>query len=249
MQIFIEENRAEMSRKAAIMLSEEILKKPRIVLCLPTGSTPIDCFKELIKIYSNQILDFSEATFFNMDEYIGLSKNNTNSNYYFLNKQLIENININKRNTFSPDALNKDREQACVDYANLIMEKGGIDLILLGIGRDGHIAFNMPAEELQLKIHIEQLSHETIADNARFFSKSEDVPTQAITLGIGDILSCKKIILIAEGPAKTEVIGKFLNNKSVTTKIPASFLWLHKDVTIILEKQAAANFKNNKKNL
>ena len=243
MKMYIENNRENMGIKAADIIKEAIIKKPDIVLSLPTGSTPIVCLEQLVKLHKQQGLDFSRAYCFNMDEYIALEKKNPNSNYYYLNEYLYQHVNIDKGNTFCPDVLKEDKQEICDDYSKVIMENGGIDLILLGIGSDGHIAFNMPAEELQLHVHVERLSEKTIKDNSRFFDNVLDVPTQAITFGIKDILSSRKIVLIADGKAKSKVIGEFLNFESITTKIPASFLWLHNDVTIILDEQAASSLQ------
>src|SRR5680860_53081 len=208
-KILIENNYEEMCTKTASLIAEEIIKNPKIVLSLPTGSTPVECYDRLVQFHKEQGLDFSEVCCFGMDEYISLAQDNPQSYYYFLNRHLYRHVNIDKRNTFSPNVLAGNRQQACDEYTDMIKERGGIDLILLGIGRDGHIAFNMPSDEIQAYTHVELLSEETISDNARFFEKLEDVPTQAMTLGINNIISSKKVILIASGQEKAEVIGEF----------------------------------------
>ena len=141
---------------------------------------------------------------------------------------------------YVPDAAAEDLKKACEEYTDKIIEKGYFDLILLGIGRDGHIAFNMPGDKSRVFAYVEQLSEKTIKDNSRFFGPDEEVPDRAITLGMNIILNSKKIILIADGEGKSEAVGRFLNNREITPKLPASFLWIHPDVTVILDEKAAA---------
>ena len=243
MKVIIEKDYTAMSNKAAEITAEVIKNNPHAVLSLPTGSTPIGCLEKMADMHKTENLNFENVSIFNMDEYVALKKDDPQGYYYFLNHYLYKHVNINLENTYCPDIENPDLEKACKEYTDLIEKKGGFDLILLGIGRDGHIAFNMPGDRLQAYTHIEQLSNETIEDNSRFFENKEDTPTRAVTLGINPILASKKILLIVNGKNKGEAVKKFLENKEITTALPVSFLWLHNDVTVILDEEAAACLK------
>lgn len=243
MKLIIEKTSKEMGCSAAKMIAREMEKKLALNLCLATGATPIGCLQELVRLHKEEGLDFSKTTSFNMDEYVGLGKTHPQSYYYYLNQHLYQQVNIDRNNTFSPEVLAEASVAAANDYTKLIYEKGGIDLILLGIGRDGHISFNMPKEALHPYTHVEQLSEATVSDNLRFFEKRKEVPTEAITIGLKVILDSRKVILIADGEGKSKIIREFLNDDRITTKLPASFLRLHDDVTIILDEKAAGQIK------
>ncbi|NLN14665.1 MAG: glucosamine-6-phosphate deaminase [Tissierellia bacterium] len=238
MKLFIEKDYDALSKRAASILIEEISKKEDIILGLATGSTPIGTYKELIRAHKEDGLDFSKVKTFNLDEYIGLDGSHPNSYRYFMDEHLFNHINIDKSNTHVPDGKAEDLEAYCKEYDRLIEESGGIDVQILGIGSNGHIAFNEPAEELSLGTTVVRLKESTIRDNARFFNSIEEVPKTAISMGIGSIMKARKIILLASGKNKAEIMAKLLKNDVVTTQIPASLLKLHHDVTIIVDEDA-----------
>lgn len=238
MKVLVEKDYDSMSRRAAEIFIEEIRKKPDIILGLATGSTPIGTYKELINEYNKGNLDFSKVKSFNLDEYIGLDGSHPNSYRYFMDDNLFNHINIDKNNTFVPSGIAEDLENHCKEYDKMIDEAGGIDIQVLGIGENGHIAFNEPDEKLSNGTFVVNLTEETIMANSRFFDNNEEVPKKAISMGIGSILKAKKIVLLASGRKKANVIKELLGNDFITTKLPASFLLLHPDVTIIVDEEA-----------
>lgn len=238
MNLIVVENYEELSKAAAKEFYNVIKEKPNAILGLATGGSPVGMYKELISMYEKKELDFSKITTVNLDEYIGLNPEHSQSYRHFMNENLFNNININIENTFVPNGLAKDLENECKEYDKKIMELGGIDIQLLGVGNNGHIAFNEPDDELSSGTHIISLTENTIEANARFFDKIEDVPRKAITMGVGGIMKSKKIILIASGEGKAEAI-KGLFSGRITTKNPASMLQMHRDVTVIVDKSAA----------
>lgn len=225
----------EMSAIAAGIIGGQVLLKPNCVLGLATGSSPIGAYKDLVKSYEDGILDFSEVRTVNLDEYCGLDDTNPNSYRYFMNDNLFDHVNIDKANTHVPNGHAGDLEEEAVRYESFIQSLGGIDLQLLGIGHNGHIGFNEPTDNFPATVHIVQLTESTINANSRLFERREDVPTQAITMGIGTIMKAKKILLIA-GPDKAEIVEKACFGK-VTPEVPASVLQLHPDVTVILSAE------------
>ena len=225
----------EMSAIAAGIIGGQVLLKPNCVLGLATGSSPIGTYKDLVKSYENGILDFSEVRTVNLDEYCGLDDTNPNSYRYFMNDNLFDHVNIDKANTHVPNGHADDLEEEAVRYESFIQSLGGIDLQLLGIGHNGHIGFNEPTDNSPATVHTVQLTESTINANSRLFERREDVPTQAITMGIGTIMKAKKILLIA-GPDKAEIVEKACFGK-VTPEVPASVLQLHPDVTVILSAE------------
>ena len=225
----------DMSRKAANIISAQVIMKPHAVLGLATGSTPVGAYKQLVEWYNKGDLDFANVTSVNLDEYKGLSPENDQSYRYFMNTNLFNHVNINKERTFVPNGLEPDSEKACAAYNEIIRSVGGIDLQLLGIGHNGHIGFNEPTDNFPATVHTVQLTESTINANSRLFERREDVPTQAITMGIGTIMKAKKILLIA-GPDKAEIVEKACFGK-VTPEVPASVLQLHPDVTVILSAE------------
>ena len=238
MKLIVEKNYDGISKRAAEIILEEIKRNREAILGLATGSTPIGTYRELIKAYDEKKVDFSKIVSFNLDEYIGLSPEDTNSYRYFMDDNLFKHINIKKENTYVPDGMAKDLGEYCKAYDRLIEEKGGIDIQILGIGSNGHIAFNEPNESLALGTNVVDLKESTIKDNARFFDSIEAVPKKAITMGIGSIFKAKKIILLASGESKREIMNQLLNNSEITTKLPASILLLHRDVTVIVDEKA-----------
>lgn len=238
MKVIVEKNYDEMSKKASEIIALEIKNNPHAILGLATGSTPMGTYKELIRMHKEENLDFSKIKTFNLDEYVGLDGDHPNSYRYFMDEELFNHVNIAKENTNVPDGKTKDLLSFCKDYDKRIEEAGGVDLQLLGIGSNGHIAFNEPADELSANTSIAKLTEETIKANARFFNSADEVPKEAISMGIGSILKAKKILLLASGKSKAEAIKKLLNSDKVSTRLPASFLHLHSDVTIIVDEDA-----------
>lgn len=238
MKLIVEKDYDAMSKKAADILVREINGNPNITLGLATGSTPVGTYKEIVERYKAEEVDFSNVKSFNLDEYVGLEGTHPNSYRYFMNENLFDHINIDKENTYVPDGKAKNLNSYTKEYDKRIEEMGGIDIQILGIGTNGHIAFNEPARELSVGTSVVHLTENTIMDNARFFKSLEEVPKTAITMGIGSILKAKKILLLASGENKKEIIKKLLENDTLTTQLPASFLALHPDVTIIVDEAA-----------
>ena len=227
----------DMSRKAANIISAQIIMKPNCVLGLATGSTPIGAYEQLVAWYEKGDLDFSQVKSVNLDEYKGLSGDHDQSYRYFMNHNLFNHVNINKENTNVPNGLTEDGDAECARYDAVIDEVGGIDLQLLGIGGNGHIGFNEPAAIFEKGTHLVTLTEETRQANARFFASIDDVPTHAYTMGVGNIMSAKKILLLAGGEAKAQALYASLFGP-VDPQVPASILQLHADVTIIADEAA-----------
>ena len=238
MKLIVVNNYEELSKVAAKEFSKIIKEKENAVLGLATGGTPVGMYKELIKMYEKKELNFSKITTVNLDEYIGLNPEHNQSYRYFMNNNLFNHINIDKSNTFIPNGLAEDLEAQCKEYDQKIAELGGIDIQLLGVGNNGHIAFNEPNSELSSGTHIISLTDNTIEANARFFDNIDDVPRKAITMGVGGIMKAKKIILIASGESKAEAIKGIFSGK-ITTANPATMLQMHRDVTVIVDEAAA----------
>lgn len=238
MKLIVAKDYAELSQRAAEILKEEIIKNPNIVLGLATGSTPVGTYKELIRFHKENGLDFSGVKTFNLDEYVGLDGKHPSSYRYFMDKELFSQINIKMENTNVPDGKTKNLEEYCKGYDRTIEDAGGIDIQILGIGTNGHIAFNEPAEELSVGTFVANLRETTIKDNSRFFNSIEEVPKSAISMGIGSIFKAKKIILLANGRNKGEAVKRLLEKNVVSTNIPVSFLLLHPDFTIIVDEEA-----------
>ena len=224
----------EMSNRAAGILAAQIILKPNSVLGLATGSTPIGTYDKLARYYENGDLDCSQVQTVNLDEYVGLSRENDQSYYYYMNKHFFKRVNIDKNNTHMPNGMSLDKEKECVNYEELIDSLGGIDVQLLGIGHNGHIGFNEPAANFPKATHCVDLAESTIEANKRFFASASDVPRQAYTMGIGTIMKAKKILLIASGEDKAGILSKALFGE-ITPEVPASILQLHGDVTIITD--------------
>lgn len=238
MKIIVTESYKEMSRVAAELFEEEILKNPKVVLGLATGSTPIGTYGELVRKHREEKLDFSQVTTFNLDEYVGLDDENPNSYRFFMEKHLFDKVNINKMNCHVPDGKTDNPDEYGKKYDNMIEAAGGIRIQLLGIGSNGHIAFNEPGDYLPVGTGLVNLTRQTIEDNARFFQSIDHVPTQAISMGMGSIMKAEKIVILANGKGKAEIIKKFVEDARVSTRIPVSFLLLHPDVTLVCDKEA-----------
>lgn len=225
----------EMSRKAANIISAQVIIKPDCVLGLATGETPIGTYKQLIEWYKKGDIDFSQVKTVNLDEYVGLEPSHEQSYRYFMNTNFFNHINIDKANTNVPNGIVTDAEAEGKRYDKLIENLGGIDLQLLGIGSDGHIGFNEPDDFFTDGTHAVDLLPSTIKANSRFFESEEQVPKKAITMGMKAIMQAKKILLIANGKSKEEIVNKaFFGN--ITPQIPASILQLHPDLTVIFSE-------------
>lgn len=229
----------EMSKKAASILSAQIISKPDSVLGLATGSTPEGTYEFLVKWYKEGILDFSQVQTMNLDEYRGIARDNDQSYYHFMKAHLFDHVNIEEENTHIPNGEAEDAKAVCREYEELIRSAGGVDLQLLGIGRNGHIGFNEPSDAFTEGCHCMTLAESTIEANKRFFEKAGDVPKQAYTMGIGTIMSAKKILLLVSGEDKAEALRQALEGP-VTPKLPASILKFHPDVTIIADESACS---------
>ncbi len=238
MKLMIMKNYDEISKVSAEIVAQLIKENPKAILGLATGSTPVGTYKELIRMYRDEGLDFSEIKSFNLDEYVGLEGTHPSSYRYFMDNELFNHINIKKENTHVPDGKAKDLEQYCKEYDDSVDAAGGIDLQILGIGSNGHIAFVEPEEELSLGTFVAKLTESTINDNKRFFDSIDQVPRTAISMGIGTIMKAKKIILLANGKGKADAITRIVKDRKVTTSVPGSLLLLHPDVTFIVDEEA-----------
>jgi glucosamine-6-phosphate deaminase len=222
----------ELSKKAANIIAAQVVTKPDSVLGLATGSSPLGTYKKLAEYCSNGDVDFSNVTSVNLDEYVGLEGSNDQSYRYFMNENLFKHINIDINKTYVPSGCADDLVKEGERYDNLIAELGGIDLQLLGIGLDGHIGFNEPDEVFIKETHPVKLDESTIEANARFFASKDDVPTEAITMGMQAIMQAKKVLLIANGKNKKEILEKAFFGP-ITPYVPASILQLHPNLTVI----------------
>lgn len=237
MEFHVFESAEKACRAAGIVLASRILEKPDCVLGLATGSTPIPAYETLVELYQNGLIDFSRVRSFNLDEYIGIDYENPLSYHAFMKENLFSKVNIKMENVHLPDG-NMDG----ADYDAEIRREGGIDIQLLGIGRNGHIGFNEPGTDFTYGTHIVSLTEDTIEANARFFESPQDVPREAISMGIGSIMEAKRVILIATGAAKAEAVYKTVCGP-VTPMVPASILQLHPCCMIFADAAAAALMK------
>lgn len=230
MRIYREETYEKMSRRAANVIAAQLITKPDSVLGLATGSSPLGIYENLINAYKAGDLDFSQVKSINLDEYVGLSPEHDQSYRYFMDKNLFDQVNIDKNNTYVPDGLTNDHVTFCKGYDKLVEQLGGIDLQLLGIGFNGHIGFNEPGDSFDMDTHCVDLTPSTMEANSRFFPNG-GMPTQALTMGLKSIFSAKTILLIA-GPEKYDIVKKALTGP-VTPQVPASILQLHPNVVVV----------------
>ena len=237
MRVIVCDTYEELSATGAKLIESQIMLKPDSILGLATGSTPIGLYNKLVELNKSGEVDFSKVITFNLDEYYPIKRSNNQSYHYFMNEHLFNHININKNNTYIPNGETKNPEEECENYEKLIEEAGGIDLQLLGIGQNGHIGFNEPDDNLNTSTHITNLTESTIKANSRFFNNISEVPTKALTMGISTILKSKKIILLASGINKHEVVKELLT-EDINTNIPATLLKVHRDVVLICDKEA-----------
>ena len=239
MQIISCVDYADMSRKAARIIAAQVQLKPHSALGLATGSTPIGTYKELIRFHRDKELDFSKVITVNLDEYYGLSPEHEQSYRYFMQHNFFDHINISPENTHVPDGLTRDVAKTCAEYDSIVASLGGTDIQLLGIGDNGHIAFNEPHTYFFAQTHLVDLNEETIKANARFFESEVEVPRQAITMGMRSILSAKRILLLASGSKKAEAIAQMINGP-IDPQLPASILQVHPNVMVIADEEALA---------
>jgi glucosamine-6-phosphate deaminase len=237
-RVIIEPDAEAAGRRAAKFVAELVRKKPHCVLGLATGSTPLTTYHELIRLHKDEGLDFSQVTTFNLDEYVGLSSIHPQSYRQFMQINLLEHINIDPNRTNIPDGRALDFEAHCRQYEQRIKDAGGIDLQILGVGSDGHIAFNEPGSSLGSRTRLKTLATETIRDNARFFGGEDKVPRLAVTMGVGTILESKRCILLAFGPHKAAAVRDSVEGP-VTAQVTASALQLHREVIGIFDEAAA----------
>lgn len=242
MRILVCKNYDEMSKKAAQMILSQVTLKPNSVLGLATGSTPVGMYKQLVKMYNDKQIDFSEISTFNLDEYYNLPKESNQSYDYFMKENLFNYINIPKENINIPNGMAKDVEAECERYDKSIKDCGGVDIQVLGIGHNAHIGFNEPTINFERGTHLVDLKQSTIEANARFFDKEENVPKKAITMGTGSIFKARKIMLLACGESKAQAIYNTVYGK-VVPEVPASILQFHNDIVLILDEEAASKLK------
>lgn len=242
MKIHIVKDYKEMSRKAANIISAQVILKPKCVLGLATGSTPLGIYEQLIEWYKKGDLDFSEVRTVNLDEYKGLSCSDEQSYFYYMKKNFFDHINISPEHTYLPNGMEPDSDKACKDYIQTLTKVGGVDLQLLGLGHNGHIGFNEPDHDFEKDVHCVNLSESTIMANSRFFGRPEEVPTQAYTMGIKTIMQARKVLVAVSGADKAEILKEAFFGP-VTPHVPASILQIHNDVIVVADEAAASKVK------
>jgi len=244
MLLIIKENYEEMSKEGAKMIATLVRAKPNCVLGFATGSTPLGTYKELIRLHRNEGLDFSKVTTFNLDEYVGLPPSHDQSYHYFMWENLFKHINVNPTNVHIPMGMAEDIDGFCNWYEKRIKECGGIDLQILGIGANGHIAFNEPGSSLGSRTRIKTLSEKTRRDNARFFENQDEVPKYALTMGVGTIMEARKLLLMANGEVKANAIQATAEGP-IMAKFPATIVQLHQYATVLVDQAAASKLEGS----
>ncbi len=239
MRILIVENYPQLSAKAASIVASQVILKNNSVLGLPTGSTPEGMYSELVQLQKEGKVDFSDVVTFNLDEYLGLSPDHHQSYHYYMHQHFFNHVPVAPHNIHIPPGQKESTTEHCREYDQKIAAAGGIDLQFLGIGVNGHIGFNEPGPSLKTGTHIVELTEETVEANSRFFESKDHVPRQAITMGMGSILGARRIMLLASGTNKAPAIREALSG-DITTNLPASFLQLHSDVILVLDRKAAS---------
>lgn len=235
--IYKTKNYEELSRKTADIISAQLILKPHSVLGLATGSSPIGTYKELVRRCSEGTIDFSKVSTVNLDEYRGISGDNDQSYRYFMNTNLFDHVNIDKTKTNVPNGMAADPDAECARYDSVVSSMNGVDIQLLGIGHDGHIGFNEPCETFPKGTHVVKLTETTIKANSRLFASVDDVPREALTMGIGTIMAAKCLVLIASGKDKAEIVKKAFFGE-VTPLVPASILQFHKNAILVADEDA-----------
>jgi len=244
MEVIIQPDKQTASAVAARIIANLLKKKTNAVLGLATGSTPLMLYRELVRMHAEDQLDFSRITTFNLDEYVGLPPDHSQSYRHFMDENLFNDVNISKDKIYIPDGMSNDIEGHCEEYERAIENAGGIDLQVLGIGSDGHIAFNEPSSSLASRTRIKTITEETRRDNARFFDNEDDVPRHVITMGVGTITDSRACILMAFGAGKAKAVAAAVEGP-ITSMIPASILQLHQEVKVIMDIEAASMLKRS----
>jgi glucosamine-6-phosphate deaminase len=240
MLVILKRDNEDISRQAAQLVASAVRKKPALILGLATGGTMIGVYKHLVQLHKTGSLDFSRVITFNLDEYLGLPASHPQSFHHFMQEHFFSHINVDPRNIHIPDGtIRGNYDRYCASYEQSIRKAGGIDLQILGIGRNGHVGFNEPTSSLASRTRLKVLSQETIDDNAKSFAPGEESPRCAITMGIGSILEARKILLLATGASKAAAVAKSIEGP-VTSAVSASALQLHPDVTFIIDDPAAS---------
>ena len=242
MEVIIRPSYKEMSHAAALEVAAVLNRKPNAVLGMATGSTPLGLYQELVRMHKEDGLDFSQVTTFNLDEYVGLPVTHPQSYHYFMQENFFKHVNIPKQNIYIPSGTTTNYQAFCEWFERRIKEVGGIDVQILGIGSDGHIAFNEPGSSLTSRTRLKTLAKSTIDDNARFFDRREDVPTYAITMGVGTIQEARQLILLANGKNKAAAIAATIEGP-VTGMVTASALQLHPNAKVFVDNDAASKLK------
>ena len=243
MQIIVATDYEDMSRKAADVIASQVKNKPDSILGLATGSTPIGLYAELVKDCKEGMVSFAEVESFNLDEYRGLEGTHDQSYRYFMNTNLFDHVDIDKSRTHVPDGSNPDADAACAEYEKAIAASGGVDLQLLGLGHNGHVGFNEPADHFPVDTHVVDLTESTINANSRLFVSIDDVPRQAYTMGIGTIMKANAILVVANGTDKAQIVADAFTGP-VVPQVPASILQLHPRVTVIVDAEAGSIIKD-----
>ncbi len=239
MEVIIAKDYDEMSQLAAEIIADQVRRKPSSVLGLATGGTPVGTYKSLVKMYKEGKVDFAKVTTFNLDEYLGIPNDHPERYYNFMCSNLFDHVNIPKDRVHVPTNIVENAGEFCVWYEQQIEKFGGVDIQLLGIGPDGHIAFNEPSSSLASRTRMKTLDESTIVANARFFNSKEEVPRYAITMGVGTILESRRLLLIANGKKKAGICKAFIEGP-ITSMVTASALQLHPAATVILDEDAAS---------
>jgi glucosamine-6-phosphate deaminase len=240
MLVMLKTNRDELNREAARIIASAVRRDPSLTLGLATGSTTIGVYAELARMHREEGLDFSKVVTFNLDEYVGLPADHPQSFRFFMQQNLFRHINVDPANIHIPDGTCRGNyDEYCASYEKSIRQAGGIDLQILGIGRNGHIGFNEPASSLGSRTRLKALTRETLEDNRKFFASDEEMPKCAITVGIGTILEARRIVLLAAGSSKAKAVARAIEGP-ITASVTASALQLHPDVTFIVNEEAAA---------
>src|SRR3954468_2857077 len=242
MEVVVHKTYDEMSRAAASLVADVLNAKPNAVLGMATGSTPLGVYQELVRMHREEGLDFAQVTTFNLDEYVGLQRQHPQSYHYFMHENFFRHVNVAPGNIYIPSGTTSNYRSFCEWYEQRIKNCGGIDVQILGIGSDGHIAFNEPGSSLSSRTRLKTLAKSTIDDNARFFEHADEVPIYAITMGVGTIMESRKILLLANGKKKAEAVAQAVEGP-VTSMITASALQMHPDATVYLDGDAAAKLK------
>lgn len=237
MRIIRAKDYKDMSRKAANIISAQVILKPDSVLGLATGSSPIGTYEQLVKWYEKGDLDFADVTTVNLDEYYGMKPENDQSYHYFMHDHFFDHVNIDPSRINLPNGMEPDEKKECARYDAVLRSVGDVDIQLLGIGRNGHIGFNEPADDFTYGTHVVTLTADTIEANARFFKSADEVPRQAVSMGIGNIMAAKCVVLVATGESKAKAVYDTIRGP-ITPRVPASVLQLHPCCVILTDREA-----------